>query len=77
MKFDIGSTIGDYQVIGIPPGYPSTFPGEIRYLVGARQGVLLAQQTAANLHATVGSVVSFSRPGLAPAKIIVYRRRRV
>ena len=40
---------------GCPPDYATAFPGEIRPLVGARDGVLLAQQTAANLGATVGS----------------------
>ena len=38
-------------------------PGEIRPLVGAEAGVLVAQQTAANLGATVGSRVTILRPG--------------
>ena len=56
-------TTGSGVVLGLPPGYASAFPGEIRPLVGARDGVLLAQQTAANLGATVGSTVSIGRPG--------------
>ena len=57
-------TTGPGQVLGLPRDYPSTFPGEIRFLVGRRHGTLLAQQTAANLHAGVGSVVTIERPGL-------------
>lgn len=60
-------TTGPGKVLGLPPDYASTFPGEIRFLVGAQSGVLLAQQTAANLHASVGTVVSIGRPGGLPA----------
>src|SRR5216683_3069106 len=59
------------RVIALPPGYSAAFPGEIRYLVGARSGVLLAQQTAANLHASVGTVVAIGRKGLPPANVVV------
>jgi putative ABC transport system permease protein len=62
---------GAGNVLGLPPGYSSTFPGEIRFLVGAHDRVLLAQQTAANLHAEVGTVVSVRRPGLPPVKLRV------
>jgi putative ABC transport system permease protein len=62
---------GPGQVLGLPPGYAAAFPGEIRFLTGARSGVLLAQQTAANLHATAGSVVSVGRPGLPPVTFTV------
>jgi len=64
-------TTGAGKVLGLPPGYVATFPGEIRFLVGARDGVLLAQQTAANLHATVGTVVSVERPGLPRVRFTV------
>jgi putative ABC transport system permease protein len=56
-------TTGPGMVLGLPPAYATTFPGEIRPLVGAAHGVLLAQQTAANLGASVGSTVAISRPG--------------
>lgn len=59
-------TTGAGKVLGLPPGYAAAFPGEIRFLVGSTDGVLLAQQTAANLGATVGSVVTLERPGLTP-----------
>ncbi len=62
---------GPGKVLGLPSQYASTFPGEIRYLVGAHDGVLLAQQTAANLHAAVGTIVSIGRPGSPPAKLRV------
>jgi len=64
-------TTGPGKVLGLPPGYAATFPGEIRYLIGARDGVLLAQQTAANLHAAVGTKVQIGRPGLAPVVVTV------
>ena len=64
-------TTGPGNVLGLPPGYATTFPGEIRYLVGSQNGVLLAQQTAANLGATVGSRVSIARPGQAAATVAV------
>jgi putative ABC transport system permease protein len=62
---------GPGQVLGLPPGYAAAFPGEIRFLLGARSGVLLAQQTAANLHAGLGTVVSIGRQGLPPVRVTV------
>jgi putative ABC transport system permease protein len=50
-------TTGPGRVLALPPGYAATFPGEIRVLSGSGQGVLLAQQTAANLHARPGDSV--------------------
>jgi putative ABC transport system permease protein len=64
-------TTGPGKVLGVPSNYASTFPGEVRYLVGAHTGVLLAQQTAANLGATVGSTISIGRPGLPRATVTV------
>ncbi|MEA2487755.1 MAG: putative transport system permease protein, partial [Actinomycetota bacterium] len=51
-------TTGSGMALGLPADYAASFPGEIRYLVGSHSGVLLAQQGAANLHASVGSTVS-------------------
>ncbi len=56
-------TTGQGQALGLPDGYASLFPGEIRFLVGADQGVLLAQQTAANLQVAVGDSVTVGLPG--------------
>jgi putative ABC transport system permease protein len=64
-------TTGSGVVLGLPPGYWQAFPGELRQLTGAADGVLIAQQTAANLHAAVGDTVSVSLPGRAPAQVRV------
>lgn len=62
---------GDAVLLGIPDGYRTAFPDEIRPLTGARDGVLLAQQTAANLHAAPGDTVRLSVPGNADAAVKV------
>jgi putative ABC transport system permease protein len=64
-------TTGAGKVLGLPPGYQAAFPGEIRGLLGSGAGVLLAQQTAANLHAAVGTIVSVGRQGLPPLRVRV------
>ncbi len=61
-------TTGAGNVLGIPADYQTLFPAEIRNLIGTGK-VLLAQQTAANLHATPGTEVSIQRPGL-PAETV-------
>jgi putative ABC transport system permease protein len=69
-----GSTqrTGAAQVLGIPDGYGRAFPGQLRLLSGSPTGVLLAQQTAANLHARPGDSVAIERPGrLAPVRVRV------
>ncbi|MDP9343420.1 MAG: FtsX-like permease family protein [Actinomycetota bacterium] len=71
------STAGTVQVtgvgkaLGLPPNYATTFSGVIRYLVGARSGVLLAQQAAANLHVAPGTTITLGRPGQPPVKLKV------
>jgi putative ABC transport system permease protein len=64
-------TTGPAMVLGIPPNYRQQFPGAIRTLVGADNGVLLAQQTASNLHAAPGDTVHIGRAGLAPVDVVV------
>ncbi|MGI9033193.1 MAG: ABC transporter permease [Acidimicrobiales bacterium] len=64
-------TTGPGVAVGLPDAYPATFAGEVRDLVGAPRGVLLAQQTAANLHAAPGDVVTVARAGLAPVTVSV------
>ncbi len=68
-----GSTqsTGPGVVLGIPADYQALFPAEIRSLVGAAGGVLLAQQTAANLHAAPGDVINIGRAGAPPAQVTV------
>jgi putative ABC transport system permease protein len=62
---------GPGVVLGLPDGYRTTFPGEIRDLTGSSTGVLLAQQTAANLHAAPGDTIQIGRAGLAPVRVRV------
>lgn len=68
-----GSTqnTGPGVVLGLPDGYRHTFPGAVRLLAGTGAGVLLAQQTAANLHAAPGDTVTVHLPGTAPAAVNV------
>lgn len=60
---------GPGKVLGISDRYQRVFPGEVRLLLGSKEGVLLAQQTAANLHATVGDTVTIRRIGLPPVML--------
>jgi len=62
---------GPGRVLGLPGGYAQAFPGEIRTLSGSATGVLLAQQTAANLHARPGDTISVGRPGTTAARLRV------
>ncbi|MDT7564601.1 MAG: putative transport system permease protein [Pseudonocardiales bacterium] len=61
---------GPGVVLGLPEDYRSLFPDAIRVLAGSG-GVLLAQQTAANLHAAPGDTIQINRSGLAPASVRV------
>ncbi|MEU6994932.1 ABC transporter permease [Streptomyces sp. NPDC046465] len=56
-------TTGPGMVVGLPNGYRSLFPGEIRTLTGRSSGVLLAQQTASNLHAAPGDTIGIRLTG--------------
>ena len=64
-------TTGPGVVLGMPSNYRAVFPREIRTLAGADTGVLLAQQTAANLHAAPGDTISVGRAGLPPMSVRV------
>ncbi len=64
-------TTGAGQVLGVPDDYAATFPGQVRLLQGTTQGVLIAQQTAANLHVSVGDTVSIVRTGLDRVQVKV------
>ena len=64
-------TTGPAVVLGLPSGYGSLFPAVIRSLSGNETGVLLAQQTAANLHAAPGDTVSISLAGAEPVDVVV------
>lgn len=68
---DSVQTTGAAVVLGIPPDYLTKFPGEVRPLTGTTQGALLAQQTAANLHAAPGETVLIGRDGLPDTPVTV------
>ena len=62
-------TTGPGKAIAFAPGYLKDFPSEMKPLVGATSGILLAQQTAANLHARPGDTVTVKRVGLPPVDV--------
>ena len=64
-------TTGPGKVLGISSKYRDHFPREIRRLTGAAQGILVAQQTAANLHVKKGDTVTIKRIGLPPVQVKV------
>ncbi len=66
---DTTQTTGAGVVLGIASDYAVRFPGVLRTLAGSRTGVVLAQQTAANLRATVGDTVTIARAGLPDASV--------
>jgi len=55
-------TTGQAYVVALDPAYARSASAEIRYLLGAHTGVLLQQQTAANLAAGPGSTVTVTLP---------------
>lgn len=64
-------TTGPGQVIAFDNGYLKAFPAEVRPLAGNANGVLIAQQTAANLHVGPGDTISIKRIGLPSADVKV------
>ena len=64
-------TTGPAVVLGVPADYRALFPTEVRTLAGVDSGVLLAQQTAATLHAAPGDTISVGRAGLPPVTVTV------
>jgi putative ABC transport system permease protein len=64
-------TTGPGAVLGIPDGYAAAFPDQIRFLTGSRKGVLIAQQTAANLHVAPGDTVSVALAGATPVDLVI------
>ena len=59
-------TTGAGKVLGVTPTYWKDFPGLLRPMLGAAEGILIAQQTAANLHVSVGDTITVTRMGLPP-----------
>jgi len=70
-KGDTVQTTGPGKVLGISANYNKKFPGEMRLLVGTTDGVLVAQQSAANLHIGIGDNVTILRKGLSAVNVKV------
>ena len=70
-KASTTQTTGPGQVLGISDQYRTTFPAQFRALTGAIKGVLLFQQTAANLAAQPGDTISIRRTGLSSVTVTV------
>ncbi|MFF0001068.1 FtsX-like permease family protein [Streptomyces avermitilis] len=64
-------TTGPGMALGLPDGYRRLFPDAIRTLSGSPTGVLLAQQTASNLHAAPGDTIGIRLPGTGPRQVKV------
>ena len=65
-------TTGAAKVLGLDPGYIAAFPAQMRLLLGSLDGPILAQQTAANLHAGVGDTISIvAVNGVAPVPVTI------
>ncbi|MDR5753042.1 MULTISPECIES: FtsX-like permease family protein [unclassified Caballeronia] len=67
--FEGVQTTGQGKVLGLESTYFRDFPAQVRLLLGSLDGVLIAQQTAANLHVTIGDTVSIRGPGVAAANV--------
>ncbi|MCZ2403983.1 ABC transporter permease [Paenarthrobacter sp. Z7-10] len=68
-----GSTqrTGPGVILGLPSGYAQTFPGQIRSLTGSPNGVLVAQQTASNLHIGPGDSLTIQLAGSQSVRVTV------
>lgn len=68
-----GSTqsTGPGMALSLPDGYRALFPDAIRTLSGSPTGVLLAQQTASNLHAAPGDTIGVQFPGIGVRQVKV------
>ncbi len=60
---------GAGKVLAFDNDYAQAFPMELRLLAGTTDGVLIAQQTAANLHAAPGDTITINRVGIAPTTV--------
>lgn len=66
---DTFQTTGAGKVLGIEADYAARFPDQIRPIAGSANGVLIASQTAANLHVSPGDIVTVERIGAAPVDV--------
>jgi putative ABC transport system permease protein len=68
---DTSQTTGPGKVLGLEPDYRARFPDQITLSVGSWDGVLIAAQTAANLHVSPGDTISIERIGAPPVEVEV------
>ena len=64
-------TTGAGYTLGLPADYQNVFPQAIRPLVGRPRGVLVTQQTAANLRVRPGMTISIDRAPLPSVPVRV------
>jgi putative ABC transport system permease protein len=64
-------TTGSGKVVGVDASYAKAFQRQIRLLTGSLDGVLIAQQTAANLHANPGDTIEIDRLVGSPTEVKV------
>jgi putative ABC transport system permease protein len=64
-------TTGPAMVLGIPSNYRDTWPGAMRTLAGVDHGVLIAQQTAANLNVAPGDTIAIGRAGMGTTDVAI------
>ncbi|MFD9098542.1 FtsX-like permease family protein [Streptomyces collinus] len=64
-------TTGPGMALGLPDGYRAVFRDATRTLSGSPSGVLLAQQTASNLHAAPGDTIGVDLPGIGRRQVKV------
>ncbi|MEH0608992.1 FtsX-like permease family protein [Streptomyces scabiei] len=64
-------TTGPGVALGLPDGYRARFPDAVRTLSGSSTGVLLAQQTASNLHAAPGDTIGIQLSGAGLRRVKV------
>ncbi|MDB5556504.1 MAG: transporter integral rane protein [Rhizobium sp.] len=68
---DTTQVTGPGKAIAFDTNYLRDFPKEVRALAGKSDGVLIAQQTAANLHVGPGDPVTINRIGLPPVNVTI------
>ena len=66
---DTSQMTGAGKVLGLEADYRNRFPDQIRLIVGSWDGVLIASQTAANLHVSPGDTVTINRIGVPPVDV--------
>jgi putative ABC transport system permease protein len=62
-------TTGPGKVLGLEADYHESFPGQIQLNLGSWDGVLIAAQTAANLHVAPGDTVTIQRIAIDPIEV--------